>query len=139
MISAVYDTNILLSGFLFGGKSREVLSLAVKGEVLILISHQLLEEVMEVNSRPRFSLPPTVIQDFAVELLNISRLVTTRSHFHTITRDQDDNRVLECAVDGRAEFIVSGDADLLDLGVFRSIKIVNAAEFLIQFRNRDIP
>ena len=47
-------------------------------------------------------------------------------------RDPDDNRILEAAVAGQADFIVSGDADLLSMGGFRGIRIVSVADFLAQ-------
>ncbi|OGF52645.1 MAG: putative toxin-antitoxin system toxin component, PIN family [Candidatus Fraserbacteria bacterium RBG_16_55_9] len=48
----------------------------------------------------------------------------------SVCRDDDDNRVLECALDGRADYIVTGDKDLLDLKVFEGIKVVNVSDFL---------
>ena len=47
-----------------------------------------------------------------------------------VCRDPDDNMVLECALEGHAQYIVSGDKDLLELKEFRGIRIVRAAEFL---------
>ena len=49
----------------------------------------------------------------------------------TRCRDETDNRVLECALDSRADWIVTGDSDLLDLKDFQGLKIVSVAEFLV--------
>ncbi len=50
-----------------------------------------------------------------------------------VVRDKSDNKVIECALDGMADYIVTGDPDLLALKEFRNIKIVTADEFLRKF------
>jgi predicted nucleic acid-binding protein len=48
----------------------------------------------------------------------------------SVCRDPDDNRVLECALDGHVEYIITGDKDLLDLGEFQGMRIINVSDFL---------
>lgn len=54
-----------------------------------------------------------------------------------VLEDDADNRVLECAVEGRAEWIISGDKHLLSLKEFRGVQIVRVAEFLSKFGEHD--
>ncbi len=63
---------------------------------------------------------------------DLAEIVQTLSHV-TACPDERDNRVLECAIDGEAELIISGDAHLLDLELFRSVKIKNVSDFLSDF------
>jgi len=68
--------------------------------------------------------------DAVVEtILKDSIMVSTRENI-TASRDPDDNRVLECAVAGHADLIVSGDKDLLVLGRYDSIPIITVRQFL---------
>ena len=65
-----------------------------------------------------------------VFLVFVSEIVITTSQISVIDKDPDDNRIIEAAIDGNADYIVSGDKDLLRLQKFRNIKIVPAAAFL---------
>ncbi len=130
MKCAVFDTNVLVSAFLFGGKPRECLQGALSGRVTLAISREILNETLEVLARPRFGLPADLIQAFAHELLQISRLVTPTRTIQRIKRDPDDNRILECAVAADADCIVSGDSDLLEIKDYAGIQILTVAEFL---------
>ena len=58
---------------------------------------------------------------------------------HVIERDPDDDRVLECAVTAKAEFIVTGDSDLLDIGEYEGIEILQVAEFLNRVGDQEQP
>ncbi len=61
---------------------------------------------------------------------NQSIVVTPAERIEVIERDLDDNRILECAVEGNANYIISGDRHLLDLGRYRGIEIITTSEFL---------
>ncbi len=63
-------------------------------------------------------------------------MVSIPKTLKALPRDPDDNAVLECAIEGNAEFIVTGDTDLLELKNFRGIQIVRASEFLTILANR---
>ena len=67
------------------------------------------------------------------EILSFSRLVKIPNTLKVVRDDPDDDKVLECAVVGRAKHIVSGDHHLLELGGYQEIKIIRAAELLDLF------
>ena len=66
-----------------------------------------------------------------------SEFVETKQHPSIITDDPDDNKFLECAIESDAELIISGDSHLLNLKKYKTIDIVNVAEFLEIFSHED--
>ncbi|MBN1356922.1 putative toxin-antitoxin system toxin component, PIN family [bacterium] len=130
MKTIVPDTNILISGILFGGKSGKIIELAVTGRIRLCLSHEILTELQGVLESAKFQFPSSVTRMIADELTTLCILVEPEETIGEIQADPDDNRVLECAVAGVADLIVSGDKHLLSLRQFRGIPIVNADEFL---------
>ena len=130
MLRAVPDTNILISAFMIEGNEYRLIEKGFKKEILLLTSLVLIEEFKEVALRPRFGFAKEEIDDFIDALLEVSRLVMPTQKITGICRDPDDEKLLEAAVEGKADYIVSGDKDVLSLRSFRSIMIVTAAELL---------
>ena len=79
-----------------------------------------------------FLLPPQEIMPFLRSLRNHARHVEMKSEVDVVTADPTDNIFLECALDGGADFLISGDRHLLDIKVYKGIKIVRAREFLLR-------
>ncbi len=131
MTIALYDTNVLISGLFWPGAPRQLIHLAVTGLVQVVTCQALLDELKSVLIRPGKSFRLTEQEATRVinDVLTYVRLVTLMSEV-TVCRDVDDNIVLACALDGRANYVVTGDPDLLVLGEFQGIKIVTAREFL---------
>ncbi|MGH2472514.1 MAG: putative toxin-antitoxin system toxin component, PIN family [Candidatus Limnocylindria bacterium] len=107
------DTNVLVSALLFGGLPRELLQRALRGEVEVVTSVRLMAEFEEVLVE-RFGLAPEIAQAARSEYEQLAALVRPR-RVPRIARDPDDNEVLAAAAMGRADFIVTGDRDLLAL------------------------
>ena len=135
MLRVVPDTNILISAFMIEGNEYRLIEKGFKKEILLLTSLVLIEEFKEVALRPRFGFAKEEIDDFIDALLEVSVLVMPTQKIIGICRDPDDEKLLEAAVEGKANYIVSGDKDLLVLKSFRNVKIVTAAE-LLQNPNR---
>ena len=95
---------------------------------MLVTSAPLLAELRRVLEYPRLA---KVIQGGAqlADLVAASGVVVAPTRTLTVVSDDDDNRVLEAAIEGAADYIVSGDTDLLDLGSFRGIPILAPAEF----------
>ena len=126
----VFDTNILISALVFpGGNPDKVLRLARIGEIELLISPFILHEFERVL-REKFNYRKGGVTQRLARIANISTLVEPSERVLIIEKDEPDNRILECAVGANAEFIVSGDKHLLELGEFADIRIVSATEFL---------
>ncbi|MFH1821990.1 MAG: putative toxin-antitoxin system toxin component, PIN family [Methanobacteriota archaeon] len=129
-LTVVADTNVIVSALLWEGNESEIMALAERGEIRLLTSLALLEELRKVLGYRRFGLVEKDVDDNVKYILTLSKVVSPGRKLAAIREDQADNRVLECAVEGRARYIVSGDGHLLGLGKFKRIKIVRAKEFL---------
>jgi putative PIN family toxin of toxin-antitoxin system len=126
------DTNILLSGIVFPkGKPFQLLELAREGKISLNVSAEILAEVEDVLER-KFGFSPDEAIDTRARLKAIARVVTPSVQLDVIYDDPDDNRILECAVSAGADYIVTGDKDLLRLGRYDSIRILTVADFLEQ-------
>ena len=131
MMRVVLDTNIFISAFLFGGKPARLLQLAEDGAFALLASSALMSEVEEVLAG-KFSWPEPLVRAACDPLWNLADVIVPTIRIKDCP-DADDNRVLECALEGEARYIVSGDHHLLDMKRFRNIDIVTADEFLRLF------
>jgi len=132
MTRVVADTNIIISSVFWRGHPFEVIKRGVSGKCQLVTSAQILDEVAR-KLRGKFGFPEEGIQQLMDLLLTHCQVVDPTSTFDVV-RDRTDNKIVECAVDGDAEFIVTGDNDLLELKEFRGIRIVTAKAFLQQFR-----
>ena len=123
----VLDTNVLISGVVFAGKPKELLELAKIKEIQGVISPILLAELGEVLSK-KFAYPKTRVLQLENKLKKVF-LVVHPTKLIRVVRDDDDNRVLEAAVAGKCEYVITGDEDLLSLKKYKNIKILTPTEF----------
>lgn len=130
MLKVVTDTNIYISAILFGGKPEQVRELARKGKIELLISEATLTEVAGILKR-KFSWPDWQISETIEGFRTGTTLVTPKRTLKVIKGHDPDNRILECAIEGKARYIISGDEHhILPLKEYQSIKIVSPATFL---------
>ncbi len=139
MIRVVVDTNVYVSAaFTPDGKPGQVIRTARTGLFDLVISESIMDEINRVLRYPkiqkRLGWSPETIAAYLNELKKFAR-VTPGLLTLNVVADQSDNRYLECAVEGNAGYIVTGDSDLLDLGEYQGIKIVKPAAFLDVLRN----
>jgi putative PIN family toxin of toxin-antitoxin system len=132
------DSNVWISALLFGGLPRQILRLASNGTIQIYSSEVLLEELEEVLNYPKLQKRITRLGTTANELLTIVQQLIQICPVAEIElvpelRDQDDLIVLATAVVAQAIVIVSGDSDLLVLGDYAGIQIMNVADFLSRY------
>ena len=130
MIKIVLDTNIFISGILFGGNPRTILNLIIEGKFKLFVSDDILNELKEVLNRKKFNFPTENIHHILNEIELISELITPSQHYEVVDRDPDDNIIIDCAVASGADFIITGDKDLLEIGSFKNSKIVHPSDFL---------
>jgi putative PIN family toxin of toxin-antitoxin system len=135
VITALYDTNILISGTFWRGLPRYILHSARQGRVRAITCQSLLEELYNVLIRPNkpFRLSEQEAARVIAEIQTFIDLVEPTREV-TICRDPSDNQVLACALSGKADYIVTGDPDLLTLKRIEKIQIVTAREFLDTLR-----
>jgi len=130
MPKVVLDTNVYISAIVFGGKPGEIRELSRKGKINILISEAILKEIAEILRR-KFNWQNWQISQAIDEIREFATLVIPGELISVIKEDDADNRVLECALEGEAQYIVSGDEHhLLPLREYQDIKILSPADFL---------
>lgn len=125
----VVDSNVIISGFLFGGNPARVLGSIIEGVTCCFTSLSILDEVRGVLQRSKFGLSAEQALTFVDEFHVLCRVVEPRRRVRVMTEDPKDNMVLECADEARADVIVSGDAHLLNLKQWENIRITSPAEF----------
>jgi len=132
MVRAVFDTNVLISSLIRSGKPRLLWNKVIKGEIELIISREILSEFNNVARRPKLRRYVSLkrLRRFNLVLIRRAEIIEVRTHLPQITEDPDDNVIVETALDGRADYIVSGDKHLLILKEFRGIKIINVEEML---------
>lgn len=127
----VFDTNVLISAFLFSqSKPRQALDQATVIGVIVL-SSSVLSELEEVLYRPKFDryLTKERRQEFLKDLTENAQFIDVTEQINEC-RDPKDNKYLELALSGQSECIVTGDDDLLVLNPWRGIEILTVQEFL---------
>lgn len=128
---AVLDTNVLVSALHFGGNPDLILRLS-QGRTKrfdLVLSPFILKELAETLSGKFFWSFPKI--EKATQLLvKWSDVASTRKSISAIPADETDNRILECAVKAKADFIVSGDKHLLDLKKYEGNRVITPAQFL---------
>ena len=130
MISAVLDSNIFISSFLFNGNQRRIVNHAIEGDFRINISHEILSEIDSVLKRPKFKLTFNQIFLFLNEVSSLSEICYPSGKIIDSCRDSNDHIILECAVESKSDYIVTGDNDLLILKKYKAITIINSDAFL---------
>ena len=129
------DSNVYVSAFNFGGAPQRLLDLAESGAIQLVIAEPLIEEILDVLGR-KLGWSAGELRMARERLRHYAELVIPSERVDAVKDDPDDNRVLECALGGRSEVIVTGDKDLLRLGEFRGIRIVRVAELLEELAGR---
>ncbi len=132
MIRIVLDTNVIVSALVFGGVPRGVLELVESGQCELFYSAPIQTEVRRVLAE-KFGWPQAMLQQALPVLWGMGTMVSPRTTLNAVPADPDDNRILECAVEARAQAIVSGDHHLLALQNYKSMPIVTPRQFLELF------
>lgn len=133
MKKAVVDTNVFVSAFTGGTTTKSLYEKLRNREFLLITSHELLTELLFVLSRPKFKISSEEIEKLAVFLHKRTYFVTPQEKL-SVCRDPEDDKILECAAEGKPDFIVTGDEDLLVLDTFRGIPILRPNEFLARLK-----
>ncbi len=130
----VLDTNILVSALLFKGGVARLVDLWKKGRLVPVLSRETFQEFKAVLEYPKFSLTRQEIKVIIEEeVLPYFEVIEIADTVNGSCRDADDDNFIACAVSAGAAFIVSGDKDLLDMGKYKSVRIISASVFLKMF------
>lgn len=121
----VLDTNILIAAALKGQLAEDILDMAATTLLITIItSEEILQELQE-KLIDKFGWSEDRVNLFVGEFMQIAEIVERTEKITVITRDPKDNQILECAVSGRADLIVTADQDLIKLKNFKGIGIIH--------------
>jgi len=140
LIVALYDTNIFISGTFWRGLPRRALHLGKQGKVEVVTCESLLDELRDVLTRPGkpFRLSAREANKVINNVRGYVRLVVPTRKVD-VCRDPDDNLVIECALAGGAQYIVTGDPDLKVLRCFEEVEIIDVRTFVSLVEERSFP
>ena len=126
----VLDTNVLISALGWNGKSKEIFRRILRNELELIISYSQLKELQKVMNYPKFDFTEKQKDKFLTIIYEIARVVETTTDLELIKEDPDDNLILASAIENNADYIISGDAHLLNIKKYGNIKVVTPKEFL---------
>ena len=129
MKRVVLDTNILISAFFWNGNERQVLLKCRMNNLKSVLSSEILDETKRVLQK-KFALPQEKIDEFIRDVLLFSEIVVIKGDIDVIKEDPSDNIVLETAIRGNADIIITGDNHLLKIKVHKGITIVQASKLV---------
>jgi putative PIN family toxin of toxin-antitoxin system len=125
----VFDTNILVSALVFpGGQGEAALRRIIEEADQLILSRPILDELLDVLGR-KFARDAEELAHVAVFLTEVAVVVAPKRRLRAV-KDEPDNRILECAVAGRAEAIVTGDKVLLALKRYEAIRLLTLRDYL---------
>lgn len=134
-IKVIFDTNVWIS-FLIGKRLAFIKNYISNGQITIITTDQLLKEIKEVTCRER--LKKFFPQESVIELLELLETIAENVKIkptHFINRDPKDNFLLDLIDFSKADYLVTGDKDLLLHNPFKSAKILTPTNFEIDFNN----
>jgi len=132
----VLDTNVIISALLSAeGPPAQIIDLWEAGVFDVAISTPLLDELKRALDYPQVKkfqkMTPDEINTLLGRWSTISVYVEPEVALEVVEDDSDDNRVLECAVAAKVNYIISGDKHFLDLGEYRGIEVLPPAGFIV--------
>jgi uncharacterized protein len=125
----VIDTNVWLSGLVFGGNPEQIIRLFIEGALIVVTSEELLSELRRKVTQ-KFPLLAPYLSALEVSIREKAIVVQLGTKPVNASRDPDDNQVIETALIGVVNYIVSGDKDLLVLKEYEGVEIVKPATLL---------
>jgi len=135
----VFDTNIWVSIFIKKTLGEEFSEILERGEIEVYITEEILGEISKVLMYPKINelleLSGVSEREMLQRIGEISVLVRPKLKLKVIEEDLEDNKILDCALQANADFIISGDKHLLRLKKFRNIKILTPRGFLDVFKS----
>ena len=130
MLKVVLDTNVLISSIISDGKSRELLKKGIANQYRIITSDLILKELETVLCRPKFKTRQEEVNRIIHALNKTAHVVAVKTTIKAVKKDPQDDMIIETALDGEAQIIVTGDNHLLALERFQDIRIITIEEML---------
>jgi 8-oxo-dGTP diphosphatase len=136
------DTNVLVSSSFWQGDSNKILEKVENKELCLVLSNEIIKEFSRVLNYEEIQ---QKIRDKNLEMkrtiekiISISEIIEPKTKINVLKEDPDDNIILECALEGRADYIVTQDNHLLKLGNFQNIKIITPEELMNMLKSNKV-
>jgi uncharacterized protein len=136
MLRVVLDTNVLVSAIISDGKSRELLKKGIANQYSILISDPILRELTVVLKRPKFKVSEDEVKNIILAIIRTAEVIMVKTKIKAVKEDPKDDMIIETAIDGGADIIVTGDSHLLSLETFRGINITTVEKLLATLQQK---
>ena len=134
-MKAVFDTNVLVAAFAAEGICSKILTRGRKGQFHLIACPIILQEFERVLIK-KFSATRDEARNALQIVLEVVHSVAHPSQsVQSVCRDPDDDAILACALEAGADYLVTGDEDLLELKVFKGIRIVTPRDFELLFND----
>ena len=129
MTKVVLDTNVYISAIIFGGNPRQIINQAQNKTIQIFISTSILLEIAQ-KLKNKFSWNTNQVKHAIKTISKTTTIVHPTINVNIVKSDPSDNKIIDCALEAKAKYIVSGDKHLLSLKKHRNIKIISPHQFL---------
>ena len=133
-MKAVFDTNVLVAAFVTEGLCARLLGRARRRQMDLVVSSFILNEFENVLFK-KFSASKEQIRTATRLISEAAQIVSHASVVSGICRDPDDDQILSCALSAKADYLVTGDSDLLGLKGFHAIRILTPGAFELLFED----
>lgn len=128
------DTNVMVSSSFWDGASCRIMEIIENKEIELVISKDIIEEFLKVleyeGIQQKIKDKNLEIKRTIEKIISISTVIEPSKKLDIIKEDPTDNKIIECAVEGNVDYIISRDKHLLKLKEFAAIKIIKPEEFL---------
>ena len=133
-LKIVLDTNVWISGLIWGGRPAEIITAAEDNRLSILISEEIIAEISRVLNYPKLkdAYQPTGLnrKDLIETIIKIGKIVKVMKKLNVVHEHPADNKFIECAWASKANYLVSGDKHVLRINAYKKTKILTVNDFL---------
>ncbi|MXX11132.1 MAG: putative toxin-antitoxin system toxin component, PIN family [Nitrospira sp. SB0677_bin_15] len=129
-MKVVVDTNVLISGIFFDGPPARILEAWLHGQLVFVVSHEILEEYFEVCERLSLRYPNIEITQILILIVQNCHIVDPLPLPEPASHDADDDMFIACALASATQTIISGDSDLLTISGYENVQIITPREFV---------
>jgi len=139
-VRVVLDTNVYISRLLWTGLPHTLLQVAENGNLVLIATPAIVEEVREVLARAKFAARLTTLNtsvgELTESLLSLVEIIQEPKVAPVVLQDPDDDKFVACVIASRVRWLISGDEHLLSLGRYKTLRIVTPQQFWTKWGKR---
>jgi putative PIN family toxin of toxin-antitoxin system len=128
-MTAVFDTNVLIAALITQGICSKLLHRARSGEFSLISCPFIMKEIRRILSRKFHFTADDIAAAMEAVTEAIDQIIDHHVKISGVCRDADDDNVLACALAAKADYLVTGDTDLLELKMYQGVRIKTPRDF----------